>query len=72
MSGCRLAETWGSGEMKYVGRGRKTWGECMKNDMKFLGLQPKWAMIRDMWRDLIWSKRLILAQRGRMGRFQNK
>ena len=41
-------------EVTCVGRGRKTWGECVKDDMKLLGLQP------DMWRDLIWGKRLTL------------
>ena len=39
---------------------RKTWGECVRDDMKLLGLQPEWAVFRDMWRDLIWSKRLTL------------
>ena len=31
-------------------------GECVKDDMKVLGLQPDWAIFRDMWRDLIWGK----------------
>ena len=26
--------------------------------MKLLGLHPEWAIFRDMWRDLIWGKRL--------------
>ena len=30
----------------------------MKDDMKLLGLQPEWAIFRDMRRDLIWGKRL--------------
>ena len=25
----------------------------MKDDMKLLGLQPEWAMFRNMWRDFI-------------------
>ena len=26
---------------------------CVKDDMKLLGLQPEWAIFRDMWRDFI-------------------
>ena len=37
--------------IKCVGRGRKTWGECVKDDMKLLGLQPKWAIFRDIHRE---------------------
>ena len=47
--------------MKCMDRGRKTWEECVKNDMKLLGLQPEWVIFRDMWRDLIWGKRLTLG-----------
>ena len=47
--------------VKCVGRGRKTWGECVKNYIKLLGLQTEWAIFRDMWRDLIWDKCLTLA-----------
>ena len=45
------------------GRGwsRKTWEQCVRDDMKLLGLHPEWAVFRDMWRDLIWGKRLTLA-----------
>ena len=43
------------------GRSRKTWEQCVRDDMKLLGLHPEWAVFRDMWRDLIWSKRLTLA-----------
>ena len=45
------------------GRGRsgKTWEQCVRDDMKLLGLHPEWAIFRDMWRDLIWGKRLTLA-----------
>ena len=28
-------------------------GEWVKNDMNSLGLQPEWAVFRDMWRDFI-------------------
>ena len=34
-----------------LGMDRKTWGECMKDDMKLLGLQPEWAIFRDLWTD---------------------
>ena len=34
---------------------KKTWRECVKDDMKLLGLQPEWAIFRDMWRDFIWA-----------------
>ena len=40
---------------------RKTWEQCVKDDMKLLGLHSEWAIYRDMWRDLIWGKRLTLA-----------
>ena len=45
------------------GRGgsRKTWEQCVRDDMKLLGLHPEWAVFMDMWRDLIWGKRLTLA-----------
>ena len=33
--------------------GRKTWRECVKDDMKVLGLHPEWAVFRDVWRGLI-------------------
>ena len=34
-------------------RGRKTWYECVKDDMKVLGLHHEWAVFRDMWRGFI-------------------
>ena len=37
------------------GRSRKTWRECVNDDMKVLGLQPEWAVFRDVWRDFIWA-----------------
>ena len=43
------------------GRSRKTWEQCVRDDMKLLGLHPEWAIFKDMWRDLIWGKRLTLA-----------
>ena len=35
--------------VRCVGKDRKTWRECVKDDMKLLGLQPEWAIFRDMW-----------------------
>ena len=39
--------------VRCVGRGRKTWYECVKDDMKALGLHPEWAVFRDMWKGFI-------------------
>ena len=52
------------------GRSRKTWEQCVRDDMKLLGLHPEWAIFKDMWRDLIWGKRLTLAQRGKRDVFK--
>ena len=52
MIGCRPVEMWAAG-VRCVARGRRTWGECVKYDMKLLGLQPEWAVFRDVWRDFI-------------------
>ena len=61
MIGCLLAEGWwwrGRGVGAGVGR---LWEQCVRDDMKLLGLHPEWAIFKDMWRDLIWGKRLTLA-----------
>ena len=34
--------------MRCAGRGRKTWYECVKDDMQVLGLYPEWVVFRDM------------------------
>ena len=39
----------------------KTWEQCVKDDMKLFGLHSEWVIFRDVWRDLIWGKRLTLA-----------
>jgi hypothetical protein len=39
--------------MRGAGRGRKTWYECVKKDMKKLGLHAEWAVFRDKWRGFI-------------------
>ena len=43
------------------GRSRKTWEQCVRDDMKLLGLHSEWAIFKDMWRDFIWGKHLTLA-----------
>ena len=35
--------------MRGRGRSRKTWEQCVRDDMKLLGLHPEWAVFRDMW-----------------------
>ena len=39
--------------VRCVGRGRKTWRECVKEDTDELGLHPEWAVFRDVWRGVI-------------------
>ena len=51
---------------------KKTWKECVDDDMKVLGLHSEWAVFRDVWMEgLHMGKRLTLAYRGRNGCFQN-
>ena len=52
MSACRNLVVAGGGG-RCVGRSRKMWGECVKDDMKLLRLQPEWAVFRDVWKDKI-------------------
>ena len=40
------------------GRGRKTWMECVNDDMKKLGLKKKDTMDRELWKNLISGGRL--------------
>ena len=54
------------------GRSRKTWEQCVRDDMKLLGLHPEWAVFRDMWRDLIWGKTSNPSLAWKNGRFKNK
>ena len=35
------------------GRGRKTWNECVENDLKRLNLNPSMASDRESWRWLV-------------------
>jgi hypothetical protein len=41
--------------IKYEGRIKKTWEECMNKDLVDLGLKKEWAQDRTNWRDLIWG-----------------
>ena len=52
MPACRNVEMAG---VRCRGRNRKTWRECVEDEMKVLGLHPVWAVFRDMWRDFIWA-----------------
>ena len=52
-SACRNVVVAG---VRCAGRGRKTWRECVRDDMEELGLPPEWVVFRDMWRDLISGK----------------
>ena len=50
VSACRNVVVTG---VRGAGRGRKTWYECVKDDMRELGLHAEWAVFRDMWRGFI-------------------
>ena len=54
-SACRNVVVAGVRFIAHVGRGRKTLGECVKDDMKLFELQTEseWAIFRDMQRDFI-------------------
>jgi hypothetical protein len=54
VSVCRNFEVEG---VRGRGRGKKTWGECVRVDMDQLGLRSDWAQDRDRWRNLIWGNR---------------
>ena len=49
VSACRNVVVAG---VRSVGRDRKTWRECVKEDTDELGLHPEWA-VWDVWRGLI-------------------
>ena len=53
VSACRNVVVAG---VRCVGRGRKTWRECVEDDMDELGLHSEWVVFRDMRRDLISGK----------------
>ena len=54
VSACRDYEVVGQ---KSRGKGRKTWAECVKHDLKSLGLMVEWAQNRNEWKNLIRGNR---------------
>ena len=52
VSACRKVEVAG---VRYKGRNKKTWKECVDDDIKVLGLHLERAVFRDVWRDSIWA-----------------
>jgi len=58
VSACRVIEFEGS---RGRDRGRKTWEECVIEDMKSVGVTREEARDRAVWRGAILSKRLTRA-----------
>jgi len=58
VSACRSCAVVGS---RSRGRGKKSWCECVKGDMKAMGLRAEWARDRVRWRGLLSGKRLTRA-----------
>ena len=54
VSCCREFEVAGA---KSKGRSRKTWSECVKTDLRSLGMKREWAQDRVEWRRLIGGNR---------------
>ena len=52
VSTCRNIEVVG---IKCRGRSRKTWGECVRQDLDLLSLKKEWAKDRAKWRGFIWG-----------------
>ena len=57
-SACRNITVIGS---RGRGRGKKTWDECVRQDLTILGLKKEWAQDRTKWRGLIGGKRPTCA-----------
>ena len=53
VSVCRDIDVTGS---KSRGRCKKTWGECVRHDLRFLGLRAECAQDKSIWRGLIGRK----------------
>ena len=53
VSACRDFEVAGQ---KKKGRGRKTWGECVRYDLRSQGLKASWAQDKTRWKSLIGGK----------------
>ena len=58
VSTCRNVVVAGA---KRQDRGKKTWGECVRNDFDLLGLKKEWAQDRAEWRGLIGGNCLTRA-----------
>ena len=43
------------------GKSRKTWEQCVRDDMRLLGLHSECSTLKEMWGDLIRGERLTLA-----------
>ena len=61
VSACRNVVVAG---VRCVGRGRKTWRECVKDDTEELGMHSEWAVLKSMWDASYQGKRLTLAEHG--------
>src|SRR5450432_1712266 len=59
VSACRELQVEGT---RPIGRGRKTWNECVADDMKELGLRGEDAQDRIRWRGLMSGNRPRLPQ----------
>ena len=53
VSACRNLEVPGP---KSKGRGRKTWDECVRHDLRSGDLNPQWAQNKTLWKSLIGGK----------------
>ena len=59
VSACKNVEVAG---VRCRSRNRKTWRECVNDDMNVLGLHPEWAVFMDMCLiDFIWANVRSLA-----------
>jgi len=63
VSACRDLEVEG---VKRKGRSRKSWGECVRNDLTSLGLKRDWALDRARWRGCICGNRPTRASMDQM------
>ena len=72
MIGCRPVGNVVVAGMRCAGRGRKTWRECVKDDMDELGLYSEWVVSGICREASYQEKRLTLAERGRNEHFKNK
>ena len=69
VSACRNVVVAG---VRCVGRGRKTWRECVRDDMEELGLHLNGWCSGICGETSYRENCLTLAERGRNGRFKNK